>query len=160
MVNFLKIDCMQIFRQLREFLARSHHWHPLDIGEVFHTLTNYKIDTTLCTLLKLLDCKGIKGSSNCMSLDRDEEGYIISIDTPNNHQSETSFDFSSITRTAISESSSESLQLSEPKASASTLDNIFPLPYRRFANRYILYPFLSGILSAFTQEIFRLRRQH
>lgn len=95
-----------------------------------------------------------------MSFDRDEEGYIVSIDTSNNHQSETSLNFSSITRTVLSESSDESIQLTEPKSQASALDNLIPLSYRRFANRYILFPFLSGILSAFTQELFRLRRQH
>lgn len=39
-----------------------------------------------------------------------------------------------------------------------SLDQIFPASLRRFLNRYIIWPFFSGIISSFTQTIFTRKR--
>jgi hypothetical protein len=99
----------------------------------------------------------------------DSEGYIV---VPTNKSENVERAHSPVSSfTSIRHPPSPSLSVSPPPPTCAvvpyqdvvnnlliSLNYIFPVSIRRFLNRYIIWPFFSGIISSFTQTIFTKRR--
>lgn len=99
----------------------------------------------------------------CMSVGKDSEGYIVNtfnLESSPELSVISSIGFSNISHPAdVPSRSVTAYPLSDlHQALTATLAKLFPASFRRFFGRYVFWPFVSGITSAFTQEIFRWRR--
>jgi hypothetical protein len=108
-----------------------------------------------------------------MNISKDRDGYfVVSSDQSSNPaispelSNISTLDFSTISTDNQEEAANHFSPISIsnpfsqlPQVLVATFENIFPAAFRHLFGRYVFWPFVSGITSAFTQELFRFGRR-